>query len=97
MPLTNHPGRQVRSPSVVSSDASPSRDRRSQRTVTPNRWMGEGDCLIGPFTCRRSAASFAGLMVDFGHYENLGRQVVVLRGTYYVEVYRVGEGGVVSS
>ncbi|MEJ2668303.1 MAG: hypothetical protein P8Z81_14620, partial [Deinococcales bacterium] len=94
---SKHPGGHVQSPSVVSSDAGPSRERRPQSTVKPNRWMGEGDCLIGPFTCRRSAAAFAGLMVDFGHYENLGRQVVVVKGTYYVEVYRVGEGGVVSS
>lgn len=79
------------------SNSSPSGDRNALEVVAPNRWMGECDRLIGPFTCRRSAESFANTMVDFGQYERLCQTVVVHEGTYFVQACSVEESTALGS
>lgn len=88
----NHAATRARRRPMTPSDASSGGNQAARRTVAPNRWMGECDCLIGPFTCQRVAESFANAMVEFGHYECVCQRVVVHAGTYFVEACGVGEG-----
>lgn len=54
--------------------------------VVPNRWLGEADCLVGPFSGRDVAAYFANRLVDFGQYEVFSMRVFARRNAWYVEV-----------
>jgi len=63
--------------------------------VAPNAWLGECDCIIGPFTERRVAAAFANAMVDFGHFEGIRERVVVFRDEFYVQAVAVRRESVV--
>lgn len=83
--------------STASPRPDPSGDRNALQIVAPNSWMGECDRLIGPFTCRRSAETFANAMVDFGHYECLSQRVVLHEGAYFVQACGIGEATVLSS
>lgn len=81
------------SPSVVAEEGSTrSASRRAQRQeaglplVVPNRWQGEGDCQVGPFSGHQVAAYFAHRLVDFGHYEVFSMRVFARRNAWYVEV-----------
>lgn len=54
--------------------------------IVPNRWQGEADCLVGPFSGREVAAYFANRLVDFGHFEVFSMRVFPRRNAWYVEV-----------
>lgn len=54
--------------------------------IVPNRWQGEANCVVGPFSSKTVAEYFANHVVDFGHYERFSQRVVVKRDAYYVEV-----------
>ncbi|MEJ2291462.1 MAG: hypothetical protein P8Y13_03965 [Deinococcales bacterium] len=55
--------------------------------VVPNRWQGEIDCAVGPFSSRNVASYFANRVVDFGHYEVFTLRVFAHRDGWYVEVH----------
>lgn len=63
--------------------------------VPPNAWLGECDCIIGPFTERRIAAAFANAMVEFGQYEGICERVVIFDDAYYVQAVAVCRESVV--
>jgi hypothetical protein len=56
------------------------------KSILPNRWLGESGCLIGPFSCQEVAEHFANVQVDFGQYESYAERVLLIRGSWYVEV-----------
>ncbi len=61
--------------------------------VVPNRWQGEADCAVGPFSSSEVARYFAGRVVDFGQYEVFSMRVFARRNAWYVEVRRRWEPG----
>jgi hypothetical protein len=63
--------------------------------VPPNAWLGECDCIIGPFTERRVAAAFANAMVEFGQYEGICERVVIFEDAFYVQAVAVCRESVV--
>jgi hypothetical protein len=95
MPRTVHdPSRnRVRSPNPADGLGS---ERLAQLPkVAPNAWLGECDCIIGPFAERRIAAAFANAMVEFGQYEGICERVVIYQDAYYVLAAAVGQESVV--
>jgi hypothetical protein len=58
----------------------------SVQTIVPNRWQGEYDCLVGPFSSRNVAEYFMSAVVDFGTYESFNRRVFAKGDSWYVEV-----------
>jgi hypothetical protein len=58
----------------------------SVQTIVPNRWQGEYDCLVGPFSSRNVAEYFMSAVVDFGAYESFNRRVFAKGDSWYVEV-----------
>ena len=54
--------------------------------VVPNRWQGECDCFVGPFSSRAVAEYFANAVVDFGQYETVSRKVFAKGDSWFVEV-----------
>lgn len=54
--------------------------------VVPNRWQGEADSLVGPFSGHEVAAYFANRLVDFGQFEVFTMRVFPRRNAWYVEV-----------
>lgn len=56
------------------------------QTIVPNRWQGEYDCLVGPFSSRNVAEYFVSAVVDFGAYESFSRRVFAKGDSWYVEV-----------
>jgi hypothetical protein len=54
--------------------------------VVPNRWQGEADCLVGPFSSRDVAEYFASAVVDFGQYETVSRRIFAKGDAWFVEV-----------
>jgi hypothetical protein len=54
--------------------------------VLPNRWKGETDCLVGPFSDASVAQYFAGYVVDFGQYSAYSYNVFVSYDSWYVEI-----------
>lgn len=57
--------------------------------IAPNLWLGECDCLIGPFAQRQLAEAFSSAMVEFGHYEGICERVVVHADAFYVQAVAV--------
>jgi hypothetical protein len=57
----------------------------SERVISPNRWKGECDCLVGPFSSKQVAEYFTSAKVDFGHYETFETQIVAKRDSWYVQ------------
>lgn len=57
-----------------------------QNPIVPNRWQGECDCVVGPFSSKTVAEYFANAVVDFGQYETMSRAVIVKGDSWYVEV-----------
>lgn len=56
------------------------------RVIVPNRWQGESDCLVGPFSGHAVASYFANRLVDFGQFEVFSMRVFPKRNAWYVEV-----------
>jgi hypothetical protein len=54
--------------------------------IVPNRWQGECDCVVGPFSSQEVASYFADAVVDFGHYDAFNKRVFAKGDAYYVEV-----------
>ena len=61
---------------------------RQLTLVSPNRWKGETDCLVGPFSHLSLAHGFANLTTDFGQYGGVRFHVFVKGDSWYVEVQR---------
>ncbi|UCH24258.1 MAG: hypothetical protein JSV66_09885 [Trueperaceae bacterium] len=59
---------------------------RTYTPVSPNRWNGESNCLVGPFSCHEVARRFADAPVEFGQYETYIEQVLVVGDSWYVEI-----------
>jgi hypothetical protein len=59
---------------------------RAYEPVSPNRWQGESNCLVGPFSCQEVARRFADAPVEFGQYEAYIEQVLVVGDSWYVEI-----------
>ena len=54
--------------------------------IVPNRWQGEYDCVVGPFSSQSVAEYFMNAVVDFGQYESFSRKVFAKADSWYVEV-----------
>jgi hypothetical protein len=54
--------------------------------IVPNRWQGEADCVVGPFSSRTVAEYFVSAVADFGHYDAFNKRVFAKGDAYYVEV-----------
>jgi hypothetical protein len=54
--------------------------------IVPNRWQGECDCVVGPFSSHTVAEYFASAVADFGHYDAFNKRVFAKGDAYYVEV-----------
>ena len=54
--------------------------------VGPNRWQGQVDCRVGPFSGRTVAEHFAHRVVDFGSFEAFSRRIFARRDGWFVEV-----------
>jgi hypothetical protein len=63
--------------------------------VAPNAWMGECDCIIGPFAQRGVAAAFANAMVEFGQFEGICERVVFYEDAFYVQAVAIRAESVV--
>jgi|GEM_PF-2472954 len=88
-PLRNRP----RSPKPAEA---PARERLAELPiVAPNAWLGECDCIIGPFADPRVAAAFANGMVEFGQYEGICERVVIFEDAFYVQAVAVCRESVV--
>lgn len=61
--------------------------------VVPNRWQGQIDCLVGPFSSRAVAEHFANRVVDFGSYDAHGGRIFARRDDWFVEVRPDPVGG----
>ncbi len=61
---------------------------QAMTVVVPNRWQGEANCAVGPFSSKEVAHYFAGRVVDFGQYEVFSMRVFAKRDAWYVEVRR---------
>ena len=60
--------------------------RQAHSPIVPNRWQGEYDCVVGPFSSHTVAEYFANAVVDFGQYETVSRKVFAKGDSWYVEV-----------
>lgn len=58
--------------------------------IVPNRWQGEYDCWVGPFSSRTVAEYFASAVVDFGAYESFSHRIFAKGDSWYVEVQPSG-------
>lgn len=63
----------------------------SLEVVAPNAWMGECNCIIGPFQHRRVAEAFANAMVEFGQFERVCERVILRADAFYVQAIAVCE------
>jgi len=54
--------------------------------VVPQRWHGQVDCRVGPFSGRYVAEHFANRVVDFGIFEATSRRIFARRDSWFVEV-----------
>lgn len=59
--------------------------------ISPHRWHGEGNCLVGPFSSREVAEYFAYPVVDFGHYDVCAKRIFAKRDSWYVALEGVNE------
>lgn len=59
---------------------------RPLEPISPNRWKGETDCVVGPFSNRYLANGFANVTTDFGQYGAVRFNVFAKRECWYVEV-----------
>lgn len=59
---------------------------RARAPISPNRWKGETDCIVGPFSSRSLANGFANVTTDFGQYDGVRFDVFAKRESWYVEV-----------
>jgi len=59
---------------------------RPRHPISPNRWKGETDCIVGPFSSCSLANGFANVTTDFGQYGAVGFNVFAKRECWYVEV-----------
>ncbi len=66
-------------------DRGPSSNQRTE-PIVPNRWQGEHDCFVGPFSSKVVAEYFANAVVDFGQYETVSRKVFAKGDSWFVEV-----------
>ena len=62
---------------------------RLYQPILPNRWQGETNCLVGPFSGKEVAEYFAGYACDFGQFEKLTFRVFAKRDAWYVEIGNV--------
>ena len=60
--------------------------QKHQTVIVPNRWQGEINCVVGPFSSQEVADYFASRVVDFGHYEVFSQRVFPKRDAWYVEI-----------
>lgn len=58
----------------------------NQPSIVPNRWQGECDCVVGPFSSKMVAEYYVNAVVDFGHYETVSRRIFVKGDSWFVEV-----------
>lgn len=55
-------------------------------SVVANRWHGQVDCAVGPFSSRAAAAHFAYRVVDFGLFDAFSGRIFTHRDGWFVEV-----------
>lgn len=63
---------------------------RHHEPISPNRWSGERDCLIGPFSSREVARTFVSLSVDFDQLGEVLERIFAKGDAWYVELRAFG-------
>jgi hypothetical protein len=58
--------------------------------IVPNRWHGEVDCVIGPFSSRQVAEYYAKIVIDFGHFE-ISQRIFANGDSWYIEAESLRE------
>jgi hypothetical protein len=58
---------------------------RHYQPISPNRWRGEVDCVIGPFSSKDVAEYFAGQVADFGQLGDIEQIVFAKRDEWFIE------------
>lgn len=58
--------------------------------VVPNRWHGEVDCVIGPFSSQQVAEYYAKVVVDFGQFE-ISQRIFANGDSWYIEAESLSE------
>lgn len=66
---------------IFVSDTSGEQPRKCY-PITPNRWQGEQDCVVGPFSGKKVADYFSETVVNF----NRPARIFARRDAWYVEV-----------
>ncbi len=60
--------------------------KRYLEPMAPNRWCGQEDCVVGPFSSREVAENFASRRVTFGQFEVYRFDIFAQGDGWYVEV-----------
>ena len=55
-------------------------------TVIPNRWQGESDCLVGPFSSKRVAEYFAAQIVNSYETGPRAGEIEVVRDEWFLRI-----------
>lgn len=63
---------------------------RQYQPIVPNRWHGEVDCVIGPFSSQQVAEYYAKVVVDFGQFEIVQR-IFANGDSWYIETESLRE------
>jgi hypothetical protein len=59
-------------------------------SIVPNRWRGEVDCVIGPFSSKQVAEYYAKVVIDFGHFE-ISQHIFANGDSWYIEAKSLRE------
>lgn len=60
-------------------------------SILPNRWQGEVNCVIGPFSSKDVAEYFAGHVADFGQLGDIEEIIFAKRDEWYIEARPIGK------
>jgi hypothetical protein len=63
---------------------------RQYHPIVPNRWHGEVDCVIGPFSSQQVAEYYAKVVVDFGQFE-IAQHIFANGDSWYIETESLRE------
>jgi hypothetical protein len=63
---------------------------KQYQLIVPNRWHGEVDCVIGPFSSKHVAEYYARVVVDFGQFE-IAQRIFANGDSWYIETESLSE------
>jgi hypothetical protein len=63
---------------------------KQHQPIVPNRWHGQVDCVIGPFSSQHVAEYYAKVVVDFGQFE-ISQRIFANGDSWYIEAESLRE------